>query len=351
MKKCPKCGTDYSPSLAKCPKCKTAFYAPTAGKSAGHQQPAGTYPEMPSTSPIRTRTIVMVSLLVVFVLILAAVLFLKREQLINVSTNREPVSPQETARPRNFNELLGTWSGREINRNAGWKINFSDGYNVSASGPEGWYRGKAAIHWELGVEKDGLRVPPGASVLDIDIEASSTGEYAGKTSLGAFSISGGTTLKLCSGEPGKTKRPEAFDPASGIRCFEFMKTAEATLPPAALQQEPQSHTDVPPVQMHAPPEHEVAEAREAFKKCTAAYKSRNMDEVKKYMSSTGLGEMESSGMLDMALGMMSDLNIDEFTPALDGNHMVFRKSQKQGDMSMSMTITMVKEDGKWKLGK
>jgi hypothetical protein len=158
------------------------------------------------------------------------------------SSDRATASPREIVRPSNFNELLGAWSGREIKRSTGWTFIFSDGYNVYASGPEGWYRGKAAIHWELGSGKDGLRVPPGAGVLDLDLEESSGRDYAGKTSVGAFSVYGGRTLKLCCGEPGKTKRPETFDPTYGIRCFELTKTAEAPLHPPAQQVAPSAAT-------------------------------------------------------------------------------------------------------------
>jgi hypothetical protein len=351
MKKCPKCGRTSPPALAICPRCKTPFNAQAAGTSDGHQQQSTASDKKTSDTPVGIRTIVTASILVTLVIILAVVLYIKRDQLIAVFTDSGPALPREIVRPGNFNELIGTWSGREINGSSVWTFNFSDGYNVSASGPEGWYRGKAAIHWEIGGEKEGLRVPPGAAVLDIDIEASSALDYVGRTSVGAFSVHGGTNLKLCSGEPGKTKRPESFDPASGIRCFELTRTAVAPLPPSASQQEPQSNTEVPSVQIPAVSESEVAEAREAFKNCIAAYKAGNLDKAREYIASTALSEMESSGMIDTALGMMSGLNIDEFTPTLEGNRMIFRKTEKQRDMSMSMSITMVKEDGKWKFGK
>jgi hypothetical protein len=261
--------------------------------------------------------------------------------------------PQEI-RPSNFNELLGTWSGREINGRDGWTFSFSDGYNVSASGPEGWYRGKAAIHWDIGTDGKVMRVPPGAGVLDVDIEESSIGHYKGKTTLSAFSISFGTTMKLCSGEPGSTKRPQTFEPISGIRCFELTKTSEAPPPPrqqAPPQQAQPQKTDMPAAQIPEASVGEVAAAKEAFKNCVSAYRAGNISEAKKYIASKDLPEMEQSGMLDMAMGMMSGLNIDEFTPTQQGNRMIFKKSEKQGDMTSSMSINMLKEDGQWKLGK
>ena len=53
----------------------------------------------------------------------------------------------------------------------------------------------------------------------------------------------------------------------------------------------------------------------------------------------------------MALGMISGMNIDEFSSSRKGNRITFTKSQKQGDATMSMSIEMVNEDGQWKLGK
>jgi hypothetical protein len=349
MKKCPKCGRTSPPALAICPRCKTPFNAHAEKKSAGYQTADISQTPKTSSTHISTRIVVIASVLIV--LVVAAVFFMKRDRMTSVLTEREPASQQDIVRPGNFNELLGTWSGREINGGNGWTISFSDGYNVYTSGPEGWYRGKAAIHYEIGGDKDGIRVPPGKSVLDIDIEASSVGDYLGKTFVGAFYVSGGTTLKLCNGEPGKTERPETLEPASGFRCFELIKTAEAQIPPIASQQVEQSATEAPAAQIPAGSEGDVAAAREAFKNCVAAYKAGNIEEAKKYIASTSLSEMEQSGMFDTAMGMMSGLNIDEFTPTLEGNRIVFQKSEKQRDMSMSMSITMVEEDGKWKLGK
>jgi hypothetical protein len=353
MKKCPKCGRTSPPALVACPRCKTPFNATITRTSAGRQAAGSSRSEEDAGSTSRTRTVVTTSVLIVLVLVLASVLFMKRHGVMAIFSGLQdnfPVSSRQIVRPANFNELLGTWTGREINRSSGWTFIFSPGYNVSASGPEGWYRGKASIHWELGGDRDGMRVPPGAGILDVDIDDTSAGDYRGKTSVGAFAVYYGTTLKLCSGEPGKTKRPESFDPASGIRCFELTKTAEAPAPIPSQQAQP-AKADVPTAQIPAASDGEVAAAREAFKNCVAAYKAGNISEAKKYIGSKDLPEMEQSGMLDMAMGMMSGLNIDEFSPTQDGNRLIFKKSEKQGDMTSSMSIKMVKEDGQWKLGK
>jgi len=60
--------------------------------------------------------------------------------------------------------------------------------------------------------------------------------------------------------------------------------------------------------------------------------------------------MERSGQVDMALGMISGMNIDDFQAHREGGRITFKQSQKQGDATMSMSFTMVKEDNQWKMG-
>lgn len=253
----------------------------------------------------------------------------------------------DVVRPSNFNELLGVWSGKEIGGGAGWTFSFSEGYNVHAVDPEGrWYRGMAGIHWKLGGDERGLQVPPGAGVLDIDVTESSSGDYVGKTSVGAFAVYNGTTLKLCGGEPGKTKRPESFDPVSGIRCFELAKTDAA--PPS--QPSSQAVTQAARPESPSMEDDETRAARGVYKRCVAAYRSGNITETKTFVSRATLAEMERSGQVDMALGMISGMNIDDFQAHREGGRITFKQSQKQGDATMSMSFTMVKEDNQWKLG-
>jgi len=253
----------------------------------------------------------------------------------------------DVVRPSNFNELLGVWTGKEINGGAGWTFSFSDGYNVHVVDPEGrWYRGMAGIHWKLGGDERGLQVPPGAGVLDIDVTESSSGDYVGKTSVGAFAVYNGTTLKLCGGEPGKTKRPESFDPVPGIRCFELAKTA------AAPSSQPSSQAVTQAARPESPSmeDDETRAARGVFKRCATAYSSGSITEAKTFVSRAALAEMERSGQVDMALGMISGMNIDEFQAHREGDRITFKQSQKQGDATMSMSFTMVKEGNQWKLG-
>lgn len=253
----------------------------------------------------------------------------------------------DVVRPSNYNELLGVWSGKEIGGGAGWTFTFSEGYNVHAVDPEGrWYKGTAGIHWKLGGDERGLQVPPGAGVLDIDVTESSSGNYAGKISVGAFAVYNGTTLKLCGGEPGRTKRPESFDPVPGIRCFELAKSAAAP----RSQPSPQAVTQAARQESAPLEDDETRAARGVYKRCVAAYRSGNTAEAKTFISRATLAEMERSGQIDMALGMMSGMNIDDFQAHREGGRITFKQSQKQGDATMSMSFTMVKEDNQWKLG-
>ena len=149
---------------------------------------------------------------------------------------QEEVLPPNVVRPTNFNELIGTWEGQEISDSSDWVFDFGQSYNVYVKGPHNlWYRGKAAIHWDLGASSDGsVKVPPGAGILDVDIIEASSGEYIGKTSLGAFAIYG-NTMKLCGGEPGKAKRPTTFEDKGNFRCFKLTKISKE---PEALEIQP-----------------------------------------------------------------------------------------------------------------
>ncbi len=91
-------------------------------------------------------------------------------------------------------------------------------------------------------------------------------------------------------------------------------------------------------------------ARAVYKRCAAAYRSGNITEAKTYISRATLAEMERSGQVDMAMGMISGMNIDEFQARREGSRITFKQSQKQGDATMSMSFTMVKEDNQWKVG-
>lgn len=357
---CPKCSKTFT--FHKHPATDTAnIPADERGKTENSRQSAQKKPTketakekgppLLNTSEKKVRPIFLIGALSVVLLLAASYFFYFRSGSDSVSLPNAPDKTSSQAsdvvRPSNFNELLGVWSGKEIGSGAGWTFSFSEGYNVHAVDPEGrWYKGMAGIHWKLGGDERGLQVPPGAGVLDIDVTESSSGNYVGKTSVGAFAVYNGTTLKLCSGEPGKTKRPESFDPVPGIRCFELAKTA------AAPSSQPSSQAVTQAARPESPSmeDDETRAARGVFKRCVAAYRSGNITESKTFVSRATLAEMERSGQVDMALGMTSGMNIDDFQAHREGGRITFKQSQKQGDATMSMSFTMVKEDNQWKLG-
>jgi hypothetical protein len=354
---CPKCSTTFT--FRKPPLAALAVAADGRGKPES-SRPAPPTPARETTtgkgpsgvkgSAKKVRPGFLLGVLSV-VLLLAALAFwyLRSGPDAGAPVAGNASSPADVARPANFNELLGVWSGKEMGGGAGWTFTFSEGYNVHAVGPDGrWYKGTAAIHWKLGADERGMRVPPGAGVLDMDVTESSSADQVGKTSVGAFAVYNGTTLKLCSGEPGKAKRPESFDPVAGISCFELAKTAAA--PPAP---QPTSPVVTQPASAESPSmeDDETRAARGVFQRCAAAYRAGNMAEAKSFVSRATLADMERSGQVDMALGMMSGMNIDEFRAHREGDRITFTQSHKQGDATMSMSFTMVKEDHQWKLGK
>lgn len=265
--------------------------------------------------------------------------------------------PQETPdrdikRPFEFEKLVGIWKGHEAGVTAGdWTFTLSSDYTVKIDSPSGpYFTGTAVVKWDLGIDGNSIRVLPGGGPFDMRVTDAQNVSAVGKMSLGSFKLMG-DKLQICISEPGLMKRSSDFASSGGIRCFDLRKAQDLPAAPQPVAQPQTPTAQVADQGRTTGIEHEAADARDAFKKCIAAYKAGNMEETKKYISRTALSEMEQSGMMGMALGMMSGLNIDEFSPALDGDRMTFKKSEKQENMSSSMSIKMIKEDGQWKFGK
>lgn len=115
----------------------------------------------------------------------------------------------------------------------------------------------------------------------------------------------------------------------------------------------------PPVTLPAPPpsfpeaaeDVEIPAARAAYKRFTEAYRQGRMDEAKSFISRTTLADMEQSGMVETAMGMIGGSDIDDFQASREGDIITFRQSKQEGSATMSMSFTMVREDNRWKLGK
>lgn len=363
---CPKCSKTFTlhkhpvtepAKISAYERCKTENSRQSAPKITTKETAKGKGSPSLNASGKKVRPVFLVAALSVVLLLAAFSFFYFRSGPDSVFLPSASVADKassqasDVVRPSNFNELLGVWSGKEIGGGAGWTFTFSEGYKVHAVDPEGgWYRGMVGIHWKLGGDERGMQVPPGAGVLDIDVTGSSSVGNVGKISVGAFAVYNGTTLKLCGGEPGRTKRPESFDPVPGIRCFELAKTAAAPPSQPPSQPSPQAVTQAVTREPPSTEDDEIRAARAVFKRCATAYASGNMTESKTFVSRAALADMERSGQVDMALGMISGLNIDDFQAHREGGRITFKQSQKQGDATMSMSFTMVKEDNQWKLG-
>lgn len=156
----------------------------------------------------------------------------------NISITAEPEEEEEerkprrnVARPADFPKLVGVWKGEEVGGGATWTLTFSSNYWVAARSSSGeFYEGEGLIRWDLGVEGDSIRVPPGWAPLDIEVEEASQEGAVGKVVLAAFTVND-TELKVCGGAPGHRKRVRSFEsPGAGFRCMVLSKTGDA--PPA-----------------------------------------------------------------------------------------------------------------------
>lgn len=132
---------------------------------------------------------------------------------------RSPV----TTHPEEMQRILGTWSGVSDIDGTEWRFTFKQNYAVRISNAKGDYRqGTAFVHWNLGLTDGSIRVPPGWSVMDIDIIQSSEPSHRNRISLGAFSLQG-NHLQYCFSEPGSMVRPITDESREGIKCFELTK--------------------------------------------------------------------------------------------------------------------------------
>ena len=130
----------------------------------------------------------------------------------------------DTTLPGDFERIVGTWSGLSDVDGTTWRFTFEQNYAIYASSSSGcYYQGTAFVHWKLGLTDGAIRVPPGWSMLDVDVIQSSEAAYRNNISLGAYS-SHKNLLKYCFSEPGRMVRPITDESREGIRCFELTKT-------------------------------------------------------------------------------------------------------------------------------
>jgi hypothetical protein len=145
---------------------------------------------------------------------------------------QEAQLPSNAVRPADYASLLGRWQGGEGGV-SDWTLAFGEGYAVTGQHASGaYYRGQAAIFWDLGATSDGIRVPPGWGVLDVQVTQASEPRHVGEVSLGTFSKQG-DMLKFCGSEPGTHVRTPSFEaPPSGVRCLTLARVGDAEAAPA-----------------------------------------------------------------------------------------------------------------------
>jgi hypothetical protein len=130
----------------------------------------------------------------------------------------------ETTLPENISSIAGTWSGISDKDGTEWRFTFERNYAVRVSNSKGYYRqGTAFVHWKLGLTDGNVRVPPGWSILDMDIIQSSEPSHRNIVSLGAYSRRG-TRLEYCFSEPGRMVRPITNESREEISCFELTES-------------------------------------------------------------------------------------------------------------------------------
>lgn len=162
----------------------------------------------------------------------------------SVTFSAEPDEPQrrpasKVVRPAELPQLQGTWQGGEVGGGASWTLTFSQGHRLQARSSSGEsYAGDVVIRWDLGVEGNSIRVPPGWGPLDVEIDEASNSDAVGKVALAAFTRHD-TELKLCGGAPGYPKRVTSFEsPGPGFHCMVLTKTGEGEL--SDPQQDPEA---------------------------------------------------------------------------------------------------------------
>jgi len=165
--------------------------------------------------------------------------------------DREKTGPfPETTLPGDMEKIVGTWAGVSDIDGTRWRFTFEQNYAVRVSSSKGYYRqGTAFVHWKLGLTDGNIRVPPGWSMLDMDIIQSSEPSHRNNISLGAFSRQG-NRLEYCFSEPGRMVRPITDESRDGIRCFELVKAKAGTDIP--IGQSPSASVPDSPVSASAP---------------------------------------------------------------------------------------------------
>ncbi|MDA8432032.1 MAG: nuclear transport factor 2 family protein [Nitrospiraceae bacterium] len=102
----------------------------------------------------------------------------------------------------------------------------------------------------------------------------------------------------------------------------------------------------------------VKDAKAAYSQFVKAAKAKKMEEVKKLLAKDALSDLEKDNMLDLFTEMQAEIKPETIKAAkadVTGSMVVLKIEQvektKEGTSTTKMTVYMVKEGGKWKVGK
>jgi len=102
----------------------------------------------------------------------------------------------------------------------------------------------------------------------------------------------------------------------------------------------------------------VKDAKDAYAEFVKAAKAKKVDEARKLLAKDALSDLEKDNAVDLFMDMHADITPETIKAAkaeVKGSMVVLKIEQvektKEGSLSTNATVYMVKEDGRWKVGK
>jgi predicted lipid-binding transport protein (Tim44 family) len=102
----------------------------------------------------------------------------------------------------------------------------------------------------------------------------------------------------------------------------------------------------------------VKDAKDAYAEFVKAAKAKKVDEARNLLAKDALSDLEKDNAVDLFMDMHADITPETIKAAkaeVKGSMVVLKIEQvektKEGSLSTNATVYMVKEDGRWKVGK
>jgi predicted lipid-binding transport protein (Tim44 family) len=102
----------------------------------------------------------------------------------------------------------------------------------------------------------------------------------------------------------------------------------------------------------------VKDAKDAYAQFVKAAKAQKTDEAKNLLAKDALSDLEKDNAVDFFIDMHADITPETIKAAkaeVKGSMVVLKIEQvektKEGSFSTNATVYMIKEDGRWKVGK